>query len=221
MRALIVEDNIEVAECIAQALQDMGLAVDSFARAALGWHALQSAEYDLIVLDLNLPDRDGLSLLKQARGCGNATPLLIVSARTGIDERAAGLDLADDDYLVKPFSLHELEARVRALLRRSREARLNRIEYAGLGFDQQSREFYAGDQPLALPPRERSVLEILIRQAGKVMPKESIYARIFNFDDEASPACIELYIHRLRRKLDKFGIVIETQRGRGYRLARR
>ena len=221
MRALIVEDNIEVADCIGQALKDMGLAIDSFARAALGWHALQSAEYDLIVLDLNLPDRDGLSLLKQARGRGNKTPLLIVSARTGIDERVAGLDLGADDYLVKPFSLHELEARVRALLRRSRETRLNRIEYAGLGFEQKSREFYAGGQRLSLPPRERSVLEILIRQGGQVISKESIAARIFNFDDEASPTCIELYVHRLRRRLDAFGVLIETQRGRGYLLARR
>ena len=219
MRALIIEDKAEIADCIEQTLNDMGIATDSFRRGSLGWQAIETAEYDLVVLDLNLPDQDGLGILKKTRASGNETPVLIISARTSIDDRVKGLDLGADDYLIKPFAIHELEARVRALLRRSQDTRSNLIEYAGLTFDQKSREFYVRERCLDLPPRERSVLEILIRQNGNVISKNSIAEHVFSFDDDASPSSIELYVHRLRKKLSEYRIGIETKRGRGYALS--
>ena len=219
MRALIIEDSIEIADVIALSLTDMGIATDRFADGRLGLHALNTTEYDLVILDLNLPDKDGLSILKETRANGNETPILIVSARISIDDRVKGLDLGADDYLIKPFDLHELEARVRALLRRGQEVRSTLIECGNLSFDQGSREFYANKKSLELSPRERSVLETLIRQKGGVISKERIARHVFNFDDNASLSSIELYVHRLRKKLAAFQVNIMTKRGLGYALA--
>ncbi len=218
MRVLVIEDNKEIAETIASSLNDMDIASDLFEEGRLGREALFSAEYDLLILDLNLPDRDGLSLLKELRRDGNETPILIVSARISIDERVKGLDLGADDYLVKPFHLHELEARIRALLRRNQEARTPLLEFGELSFDQVTREFYAAGESLDLSPRERAVLEVLLRQKGGVISKDRIAHHVFNFDDEASPSSIELYVHRLRKKFESFKFTIMTRRGLGYAL---
>lgn len=218
MRVLIIEDNNEIAECIQQSLQDMGITSDRFTQGGLGLRALRTVDYDLLILDLNLPDIDGLHLLRALRSTRQNTAVLIVSARISIEDRVGGLDLGADDYLTKPFNLHELEARVRALLRRSSEVRNTSILFGNLEFDQSTREFRVGGNLLELSPRERSVLEVLIRKNGNVTSKEKIADQVFNFDDEAGVSSIEIYVHRLRKKLSHSDVTIITRRNLGYAL---
>lgn len=218
MRALVIEDHDDIAEVMQHSLHDMAIASDRFDRGSQVLEACRSVEYDLLVLDLNLPDADGLEVLRKLRATGVQTPVLIVSARIRIQDRVTGLDLGADDYLIKPFDLMEFEARVRALLRRDADARVPQLQFCGLAFDQSSREFTLDQAPLELSPRERSVLEILVRQNGGVISKERIAQHTISFDDEASVKSIELYIHRLRKKLQDSGVAIQTRRGLGYAL---
>ena len=218
MRALIIEDTEDIAECMQQSLSDMGIASDWFTGGQQVAAALDFTEYDVMILDLNLPDADGLDVLKSLRAGGNPTPVLIVSARIRIEDRVSGLDLGADDYLVKPFDLHEFEARIRALLRRDKDARIPILSFGGLEFDQTTREFRANGAPMELSPRERSVLETLIRQNGAVISKERIAQHVFSFDDDAGVSSIELYVHRLRKKLVDTNVGIVTKRGLGYLL---
>ena len=215
MRALIIEDTDDIAECMQQSLSDMGLASDWFAEGARLRSALDLTAYDILILDLNLPDADGLELLRTMRAQGNPTPVLVVSARIRIEDRVHGLDLGADDYLVKPFDLHEFEARVRALLRRDKEARSPIIRFGALAFDQATREFLLDGDALMLAPRERAVLETLIRQNGAVISKERIAQHVFSFDDDAGISSIQLYVHRLRTHLVDTNVRIVTKRGLG------
>jgi two-component system response regulator TctD len=218
MRALIIEDTEDIAECMQQSLHDMSITSDWFVEGRQVAAAFDQTDYDLLILDLNLPDADGLQVLKKLRAGGNTTPVLIVSARISIEDRVSGLDLGADDYLVKPFDLHEFEARVRALLRRDKEARIPMISFGDLEFDQTTREFEAHGQSLELSPRERAVLETLIRQHGTVISKERIAQHVFSFNDDAGVSSIELYVHRLRKKLGNTDVRIVTRRGLGYAL---
>ncbi|MCP3907625.1 response regulator [Pseudomonadales bacterium] len=218
MRTLIIEDNDDIAECIQQSLCDMGIASDWFAEGKEVREAFRTEDYDLLILDLNLPDADGLKILQEFRKRGQDTPVLIISARSSIDDRVSGLDCGADDYLSKPFDLHELDARVRALLRRNKNTRNPLITFGPLQFNQSSREFSLANQPLDLSPRERAVLEILLRQNGQVISKDNIALHVFNYEDEASVSSIELYIHRLRKKLCDSGVSVVTKRGLGYAL---
>ncbi len=222
MRAIIIEDTDEIADCMQRSLQDMGITSDRFAQGKLFSHALTLVDYDLAVVDLNLPDSDGLDLIANLRKQQNTTPhhttpVLIVSARTSIEDRVTGLDIGADDYLIKPFDLNEFEARIRALIRRQPDSNRPIIALGELTFDQSSREFELYGELMELSPRERSVLEILIRQ-GRVVSKEYIADHVFNFDDEASVSSIEIYIHRLRKKLLGSSLEIDTKRGLGYLL---
>ncbi len=217
MRAIIIEDTDEIADCMQRSLQDMGITSDRFAQGKLFSHALTLVDYDLAVVDLNLPDSDGLDLIANLRKQQNTTPVLIVSARTSIEDRVTGLDIGADDYLIKPFDLNEFEARIRALIRRRPDSIRPIIALGELIFDQSSREFELHGEIMELSPRERSVLEILIRQ-GRVISKEYIADHVFNFDDEASVSSIEIYIHRLRKKLLGSSLEIGTKRGLGYLL---
>jgi two-component system response regulator TctD len=218
LRALLIEDNDDIADCMKQSLQQMDIAFDRFARGQLGLNASKVATYDLLVLDLNLPDMDGLTVLAKIKKDQPELPVLIVSARISIEDRVKGLDLGADDYLIKPFDLTEWEARVRALFRRGKNERDMRIQFASLEFDQTTREFWLAGQVLELSPRERSVLELLIRKNGGVMSKESIADHVFSFADEAGVSSIEIYIHRLRKKLSDSAVSITTKRGLGYAL---
>ena len=218
MRALVIEDNNDIAECVQQSLFDIGIASDWFAEGKRVQDAFRTEEYDLLILDLNLPDADGLQILRDFRNRGKDTPVLIISARTSIDDRVCGLDCGADDYLIKPFDLHELDARVRALLRREKNVRNPVIEFGTLQLNQSTREFLLDDQPLDLSRRERSVLEILIREKGQVISKDKIAQHVFSFNDEAGVSSIELYICRLRKKLAHSNITIITKRCLGYAL---
>ncbi len=218
MRALVIEDNEDIAEVIQACVQGMGISTDTFGRGELGLAALSSVAYDMLILDLNLPDMDGLGVLKSIRAQGIETPVLILSARANVDDRVKGLDSGADDYLVKPFDLSELEARVRALLRRQQDVRSQVIEVADLSFDQTTRQCSLGGTLLDLSPRERSVLEVLIRNKGRVQAKESIADRISNFEDDVAASSIEIYVHRLRKKIAGSGVRIVTTRGLGYTL---
>lgn len=218
MRALVIEDNEDIAEVVQACVQGMGISADAVGRGELGLAALSSVAYDMLILDLNLPGRDGLDVLKSIRAQGSEIPVLILSARANVDDRVKGLDSGADDYLVKPFDLSELEARVRALLRRQQEVRSQVIEVADLSFDQTTRQCFVGEALLDLSPRERSVLEVLIRSKNRVHSKESIADHISNFEADVAASSIEIYVHRLRKKISDSGAHIVTTRGLGYTL---
>jgi DNA-binding response OmpR family regulator len=216
MRILLVEDDVELASGLRTALAQSDYAVDWISQGAQADSVLQTEAFDLVVLDLTLPDLDGLVLLRRLRARSKNVPVLIITARGSVDARVRGLDLGADDYLGKPFELTELEARVRALLRRSHGRAAGILEAGPLVIDTTSRQASLEGDPLNLPRRELGVLEVLMTRCGKVVSKDQIAAQIFSFDDEASPNAIELYVSRLRKKLSTAEIEIQTVRGLGY-----
>jgi two-component system response regulator TctD len=218
MRALVIEDNCDIAECIVESLKQMEINSDWFKEGVYFERAVTAGEFDIIVLDINLPDACGFSILKKFRSNGGKTPVLIISARISVSDRVMGLDLGADDYLVKPFALDEFEARVRALLRRESQNKCEVIEFGDLSYNQNTREFLLKGIAFDSSPRERAVLEILIQKKGEVMSKESIAHHIFSFDDLADPSAIEIYIHRIRKKLGSSNVSVATKRGLGYAL---
>lgn len=218
MRALLIEDSDDIAECIIESLSQMDIASDWFREGRFVKSACHQVDYDVVILDLNLPDGDGLKALKGFRDTGGEAPVLIISARISVADRVAGLDLGADDYLVKPFALNEFEARIRALLRREFASGTTSVEFGDLSFDTLTREFSVHGEALELSGRERSVLEVLVKKNGNVASKRLIASHIYNFDSEASTSSIEIYVHRLRKKLASSGIRISTKRGMGYAL---
>jgi DNA-binding response OmpR family regulator len=218
MRVLVVEDHADLARLISCSIKQMGHAVDMLDDGELANDVLKTENYDLLVLDLNLPGMDGLDILKQFRERGGISPVLILTARAEIYDRVKGLDLGADDYLTKPFEVVELEARVRALLRRHQTKRNPLIKAGALIFDTNLRTFLLDGYDLNLTPRERSVLEVLIRNNGNVVLKDQIFNKIFGFDDEADLSAIEIYISRLRKKIKDENVNIRTIRGLGYML---
>ena len=224
MRILLVEDHIELSHWLAKALRDANLTVECAATGADADALLHTQDYALVILDLTLPRMDGLDVLRRLRDRGGPrarTPVLILTARGGLEERVQGLNLGADDYMAKPFELAELEARVKALLRRSSGNEALVQQCGALRFDTVGRMFTYGDAPLALTPREYAVLEALIARPGRPISKEKLFTEVFALDDDANLDAIELYIHRVRKKLDRVdagGAVITTLRGIGYLL---
>ncbi len=216
MRILVVEDNSDIAESIVISLRQMEHAVDVADDGIIAEQLLKHEPYDLAVLDLNLPRKNGLEILKNIRAFGRDIPVLILTARADMSSRVEGLDLGADDYLTKPFHLEELEARVRALLRRHQKTGSTKQQFGPLQFDTISREVSLHDQTLNLTKRERGVIEVLLNTNGRVVSKEQIAEHLFSFDDEVSPSAIEIYVHRLRKKLNTPEITIRTVRGLGY-----
>jgi two-component system, OmpR family, response regulator len=221
MRLLVVEDEKKMAAYLRQALQEEGHAVEE---SHDGEDALTRAiggGFDALVLDLNLPRRDGLSVLRQLRAAGLSTPVLILSARAQADERVAGLQLGADDYLPKPFAMDELLARVGALLRRAEKQRETRLQVADLTLDTVRREVTRAGQRVELPMREFSLLDYLVRCAGRTLSRAQILEHVWGYHFDPGTNVVDVYIQRLRRKVDDGHAqkLIHTVAGLGYRLA--
>ena len=219
MRLLLVEDTAELARWLQKALTQKGFAVDWVADGMAADHVLQSEQYALVVLDVALPRLDGLEVLARLRKRGQAVPVLLLTARSALSDRVRGLNQGADDYLTKPFELEELEARIRALLRRSQgEGQMAQVQVFGDLLLDNEGYFLLAEKPLALTPREASVLTTLMQRRGRPVSRQQLYEQTFTLADEASPESIELYIHRVRKKLTGSNVSIVTLRGLGYSL---
>ncbi|GAA5785740.1 response regulator [Chitiniphilus shinanonensis] len=218
MRILLVEDNPQLAASLSTALGQAGFEVDALHDGAAADHVLHTHDYALVVLDLALPRLDGWEVLRRLRSRRGRVPVLILTAHGALEDRVRGLDLGADDFLGKPFELAELEARVRALIRRANGLEQPRIACGPLIYDSVARRFTLHGRALALTPREHSVLEILMLRAGRAVAKETLIDQLFGMTGAGSAEAIELYVHRLRRKLVSDEISVVTLRGLGYML---
>jgi two-component system response regulator TctD len=217
VRILLVEDDGEMASWLARALGQSGFLADHAADAFTAQRLLQDdAGYDAIVLDLGLPDRDGLALLTALRQAGLRTPVLVLTARGALPDKVQSLKLGADDFLAKPFEIEELEARLAALVRRSRPAAESQLACGSLVYDLGSRSFTLRGTLLALTPREHAALTALVLRAGSPVPKPQLHRKVFPIDSEAGPDAIEQVLHRLRRKLEGSDVQVLTVRGLGY-----
>lgn len=217
MRVLIVEDDPLLQDSLQRAMRASGYAADQAMDGEAALRMMGGDCFDLVILDLGLPRLDGLSVLRHMRAEGCRSPVLILTARDGVEDRVRGLDLGADDYLTKPFSLAELEARARALLRRGKGSG-PRIGCGGLDYDTVERHALVDGVPLELSARELSVLEALLFRMGRVVSKEQLLESLYGHGEEASVNAIEVYVHRLRKKLEPAGVAIRTLRGLGYLL---
>ncbi len=216
MRILVVEDDPDVGDAVLRRLRRDGHAVDWQRDGQGAEEVLRYQPYELIVLDIGLPRRDGFALLKGLRARGDRTPVLMLTARSEIEDRVGALDLGADDYLPKPFDFREFDARCRALLRRSQGLASGVTQVGALQFDRGSKVARLGQgEPLPLPGREFRLLEIFVGNLGRVLSKDEIASQLFDFDHDASANAIELYVGRLRRKLGD-ALPIRTVRGMGY-----
>ena len=220
MRLLLVEDNQRLRELLTESVHGAGWRIDTFGTVEQGREAVATTAYDLMLIDLGLPDGDGLDLIRDTRRRAVKTPILVLTARGAIDERIVGLDAGADDYLVKPFNHGEFLARCRALLRRAPDTAPPILVAGRLSFDPANGVLTCGESELALTPRERAIFEILMRDVGRVTPKRKLEHALSEFGDELSTNAVELSISRLRKKLEgnQTGAAIETIRGVGYLL---
>lgn len=216
MKLLLVEDDAALADGLSSLLRQSGYAVDWLASGYAADHALLTQEYDLVVLDLNLPDMDGHEVLRRMRARHAAVPVLILSARDATPQRVQGLDLGADDYLTKPFDIGELEARIRALVRRSQGLAANKLCLGRLELDSSARRAFVEGRPLDLTAREYGLLEILMLRPGQVLAKDTLATRLSEWGEEMSHTAVEIHVHRLRRKIEGTGVVLRTLRGFGY-----
>jgi DNA-binding response OmpR family regulator len=215
---LVVEDNQRLCQAVAESLRAQGFAVDTAASAAEGLRIWRATDYDAAVLDLMLPDDTGLNALKEMRDRGNVTPVLILTALGAIEDRVRGLDCGADDYLVKPFAMQELIARLRALLRRPGSALGRTLTLGSVKLDTSARVATVAETPLELTRSELIVLEALLRNQGRVVSKERLGECLYDFEQERSANSVETQVHRLRRKLAAAGadVSLRTLRGLGY-----
>jgi len=218
VRILVVEDTADIGEAIVARLERMGHAVDWESDGDAAADMLGVQDYDLLVLDIMLPGRDGIALLKELRARRRSTPVLVLTARSGVEDRVGALDLGADDYLVKPFDYRELEARARALLRRRTGDSSNVLTCGDVTIDRAARLAAVQGRPLDLTRRELTVLEILATRPGRIVSKDDLLDQIYSFDQEPSPNAVEQYVTRIRRKLAGSSVEIRTLRGLGYQL---
>jgi len=215
MRVLLIEDDPTLADALTRALRMASHSVDWAPDGETGDRALNGGVHDAVVLDVRLPKMPGWEVLRRLRGRKDNVPVLLLTVCDTLEDRVKGLDLGADDYLTKPFELPELEARLRALYRRSHGA-VPEIEHGALKFDNVGRRAYVNGEPLELSARELSLLEVLLLRIGRVISKDQIGNHLCDFDQDIGVNAIEVYMHRLRRKLEPAGIVIRTIRGLGY-----
>ena len=218
MRILIVEDDAGIASGLAATLKGAGYAVDICDNLARAGAALRTESFDMALLDLGLPDGDGIDWLRSLRQEGRMLPVLIMTARDEVQQRIAGLDLGADDYLVKPFDVDELEARLRALLRRAAGRSHPVIRHGALEIDPAAHTVLQAGVPVELSPREFAVLLVLLESRGRVQSRQQLEARLYNWQDAIESNALEVHIHHLRRKLGS--TLIHTMRGVGYFIPR-
>ncbi len=221
MRLLIVEDNEELAGLLAKGLKTAGYECDVLSTVEDARAVLATTFYAALILDLGLPDGDGLELLREIRQRDNPVPVLVLTARGGLQDRVHGLRSGADDYLVKPFALEELVARLEAQLRRPGHLLGSSLRIANLAFDTQNRQASIDDQPQLLSARETAVLELLMRSKGRVVSKKQVEDHIFGHSGDVASNAVEVYVHRLRKQLSERGarVQVHTIRGVGYLIA--
>jgi len=218
MRILVVEDDSVLAAALTRALNQSAYAVDLVADGEAANDALATTAYDLVVLDIALPKVDGLAVLRRLRDRRLQTPVLILTARDTLDDRVLGLDSGADDYMTKPFDLPEFEARVRALIRRGHSAPGVSLAHGRVRLDVAARRLFHDDEPIDMSARELALTELFLARQGRVVSKEQMIDHLFGFGDDVGSNAIEVYVHRVRRKLEPLGIEIRTVRGMGYLL---
>ncbi|WP_411885562.1 response regulator [Polaromonas sp. YR568] len=218
MRLLLVEDEAEMAAWLLRAFKQSGFVTDHAPDAATAESLLAGNDYDAVVLDLRLPDKHGLAILADLRKAGNRTPVLVLTAQGSLQDRVKGLNVGADDFLTKPFAIEELEARLTALVRRSRGRSHAPLQCGSLSCPHDSRAFTLAGTLLQLTPRESAALSVLLARSGTPVEKSQLSGKVFPADSNAGPDAIELVLHRLRRKLDGGDVRIVTVRGLGYML---
>ena len=218
MRILVVEDNEELAQLLCEGLQAAGFDADRLASVSETRSALSTVRYAAMILDLGLPDGDGLALVRELRARRDPLPILVLTARGGLDDRVTGLRSGADDYLVKPFAFEELIARLEALLRRPGQMLGSSLQLANLAFDTEARQLFVDGRPQVLSAREIAVLEILMRRKRNVVPKAIVEDQLFGLSGDVASNAVEVYVHRLRKQLVDLGaqVKIDTVRGVGY-----
>jgi DNA-binding response OmpR family regulator len=221
MRLLVVEDEERLKDLLKRGLEEAGFTVDALATAADADDALQLLPYDAAVLDLGLPDGDGIKVLQKARRGGREVPVIVLTARDAVADRVLGLDSGADDYLVKPFAMTELVARIKALLRRPGGVLGLTLETGNLRLDTVGREVQIGGVPVQMPRHELAILELMLRRLGRVVPKAVLEEKIYGLDAEPESNTIPVHVHHLRRRLGAAGasVAIHTVRGVGYILS--
>jgi two-component system response regulator TctD len=218
MRFLLIEDNLQLASAVQERLRSSGHVVDHAATLQSAKAHTQSADYDLILLDIMLPDGDGRDFLNHHRASKQQTPVIVLTARSQVSDRVGVLDLGADDYLTKPFDFSELEARCRAVLRRHSGETSNAIHYGDISFDGLAGTLTVDDKTITLRNKELRLLEILISAPGQIFSKNKLIDRLFSYDEDVSTNAIEVYIGRLRKHLAGAQVQIITARGMGYKL---
>lgn len=221
MRILVVEDDADLADFVVRGLREEGFVVDHVADGVTAWHTIQSAPWDVIVLDIWLPGQDGLAVLRQMRAAHNSVPVIFVTARDAVDNRVEGLNAGADDYLGKPFAFSELLARIHALLRRRATLGATRLEYEDLWVDLATQRAGRAGQTLVLTNREQALLVYFLRHAEEVLTRTRLYENVWDDRYDGLSNTLEVHVMELRRKLEAHGPrLIQTVRGRGYVLSK-
>ncbi len=218
MRALLAEDEHTLGTWLSKALEGIGIQVEWVNNGKLADIALRDHDHDVLILDLGMPGLDGLEVLRRLRERDQRLPTLILTARDSLAERVKALNAGADDFLAKPFALAELEARLHALVRRARGSEHPRLCCGSLTFDVTRKQFLLHGEVLGFSPREHAVLRVLIQHSGEPMSKQQILDRVFPDDEDVHPEAVEVFVHRLRKRLENKGVRIVTMRGLGYAL---
>ncbi len=221
MKLLLIEDNPQLAHWLSSLLREQDFVVDHVEDGDAADRLLVQTGYDVVLLDLNIPQLSGKAVLRRLRERGDTVPVIILTATASLDQKVLCLEIGADDYLVKPFEIRELVARIKVLVRRQTPGKANDIACGDLHYDLRTRHFTLAGEELALPPRERTLLETLMLKVGSTVSKQALIDAMFGLDDEPSADAVDIYIHRLRKKLEASQATIITLRGVGYLLRTR